>query len=245
MGIVLSSNVTSYGCIEASSTVIDGNYTKYADWNNHSIWLKNAMSETYVIYFENNLGGQYMGGPYAAFGVYSCESMSTYTDTVDQMIEKSPALVMGCKGTPIIFCPALDTDDANSLMDGMSATDGSLDWIHIYDFYDCDKWFVYDENENYPTSASLSFVENEWCESEENDDANNNDLVIVVAIFVIFCIAAIAYFGYKWMKEKKVEETKDSRVGLTAEKEENKFAANDVMSTPLVDEQNVDLELCA
>merc|ERR1712228_626968 len=160
MGIVLSSNVTSYGCIEASSTVIDGNYTKYADWNNHSIWLKNAMSETYVIYFE-----KYLGGPYAAFGVYSCESMSTYTDTVDQMIEKSPALVMGCKGTPIIFCPALDADDANSLMDGMSATDGSLDWIHIYDFYDCDKWFVYDENENYPTSASLSFVENEWCES--------------------------------------------------------------------------------
>merc|ERR1719273_240628 len=105
----------------------------------------------------------------------------------------------------------------------MGMSDGTMDWIHIYDFYDCGQWFVYDEEQNYPTTASLSFVQNEWCPSEDNGDDNNDErvippgdntqhnvssneerptmdeddktiLIVGVAVFVLFCISAIAFF---------------------------------------------------
>lgn len=237
------------------------------DWNSHSIWIQQVTSgEAYVIYFEESIGNS----EYQGFGVYSCNSAQLYMNSVEEMSEKSPEGLMDCSGVPDIFCPALGVDDASSLMDGMGPSDGSLDWIYIKDFYSCvGGWFNYDENQNYPTTATLSFTQNSWCEQETNSNDNDNNngnvtpgdktnigtkneekakmsstgkaiLWICITIFILFCIGAISYFVYKH-RQKKLQSA-EQNVGLTEEKEENKFSTND---DPLgvVDEDNTTKEV--
>jgi len=255
----------TYGCIDSSSiSDIEGNYTQYLVWNNHSIWIQQVESgAAYVIYFSETIGNS----EYQGFGIYLCDSAKVYIDTVEQMSQKSPENLMsdagGCAGVPDIFCPALDVDDASTLMDGMGASDGSLDWIYIKHFYSCiGGWFDYNENENYPTTASLSFIQSTWCEQDTNNDGSigggnvkpgdktnigttteekpkmsstaKGILWTCVTIFILFCIAAISYFVYKH-RQKKLESA-EQNVGLTDEKEENKFSTNE---DPLgIDEDN-------
>eukprot|EP01083_Nonionella_stella_P051000 135453_1 len=157
---------------------------------------------------------------------------------------------MGCEGTPILFCPTLNEADSETLIDGMNAADGKLDWLdkNMTDFYNCTHWFVYNEETNYPSTAILSFDENIWCKSDINDN-NTPDNVIpggkydpisdtqktnrmsdtaltilwsILGVFILLCIAAIIYFIVKWKQKKMLKESNnDSTVGLTQEKEED------------------------
>ena len=185
---------------------------------------------------------------YEAFGIFKCDTAEIYMDTVEQMTVKSPTGVMGCVGAPTVFCPALDNDDATSLKDGMGASDGSLDWLYIRDFYSCNVWFNYID-EQYPTSyATVTFAQNTWCASSSSGTDNGptpgaggtthvgedskkkarmsgTALAILwtsVAVFIVICIVAISYFVYKWRQKKVL--SKEQNVGLTEEKEENKFS---------------------
>lgn len=230
----------TYGCIDSSSSnyPVTGNYSFYLDWESHSIWIQETDGETYIVYFDNNLGNMYQ-----AFGLYKCDTRELYTEQVEEMNEKSPAVLVGCQGAPVLFCPALDSDDALSLIDGMSAADGSLDWIpdQYQDFYQCPHWFNYDDDMSWPTRASLSFLQNEYCPSTDSGTNNgvNNNVVAgtgqktqtgtdsqkkktvsgatlavlwsLLGVFIAACLVFIGIFIHKW-KHRHIEQV---HVGLT------------------------------
>ena len=98
-------------------------YSHYIDWDGMSIWIQQTDGEAYIFYFEESLGNEY-----EAWGLYKCDLASYYMDQADESSDKSPATKEGCQGDPVVFCPALDDDDANSLGDGQSPSDGTLDY---------------------------------------------------------------------------------------------------------------------
>merc|ERR1712129_267108 len=73
-------------------------------------------------------------------------------------------------------------------------------------------------------------------------DDDKTILIVGVAVFVLFCVSAIAYFGYKWRKGKRVERNKGVRVGLTDETEEHKFTGKDGKLS-LVDQDEVEVQI--
>jgi len=233
-------NVT-HGCIDSSTSdyPVEGNYSWYIDWDSHSIWIQQTEGETYIIYFDDNLGNMYQ-----AFGLYKCDTMELYTEQVEEMNEKSPAVLVGCQGAPVLFCPALDGDDAMTLAyDGMNAADGSLDWIpdEYEHFYQCPYWFDYDADMNYPTMATMSFLKNEYCASTDNgfDNGVGSDVVAgsgqktqtgtdsesertvsdttqailwsLLGVLMLVCLVLAGYFIHKWM-HRHIEQV---HVGLT------------------------------
>mmetsp|Transcript_45675 Transcript_45675/g.73101 ORF Transcript_45675/g.73101 Transcript_45675/m.73101 type:complete len:287 (-) Transcript_45675:121-981(-) len=259
-----TSTPATFGCLdESSSSKVTGNYSKYTDWKNHSIWIKDTIGETYVVYFDDSIGANSWKG----FGFYKCTSARDYTDAIDQMTEKSPVGVMNCEGIPTIFCPSLSEDDATSLSDGMGTTDGSLDWIYIEHFYDCQYWYNYDEGTMYPSPATMSFEADTVCVSSDGNSDNNDDndvitpgdkthtqtdadakakmsssqaaiLWSILSIFILICIAAISYFVYRWREKQRTQQSSEQNVGLTNEAEEDKFDRKDTNNNELLEEEN-------
>jgi len=221
----------TYGCVEESSSrfPVEGNYSWYQDWESHSIWIQQTEGETYIVYFDTSLGNMYQ-----AFGLYKCDSIEQYTEQVEEMNEKSPKVLMYCQGSPVVFCPALDEDDAIALgVDGMNANDGSFDWIPdaYYHFYECPYWFDYEEDMSYPSISSLTFQQKQYCPA---DSGNSNPgskagagqkvntgtdaetkrkidgttlaiLWTLLGLFIAACLVFIGVFVHKW-KHRHVEQ---------------------------------------
>merc|ERR1719295_1720242 len=109
-------------------------------------------------------------------------------DYADESSDKSPATKDVCNSDPVLFCPALDDDDANSLYDGASPADGELNYdaTAFPHFYACTNWFAYESDANYPTSKTLEYDltwdggNTNWdtlgeCSSSSNGGNNNNN----------------------------------------------------------------------
>lgn len=230
---ITAQDVTRYGCVDSSSSSfpVEGNYSWYTDYASHSIWIQQTEGEAYIVYFDTSLGNQYQ-----AFGLYKCDSSDLYTEQVEEMNEKSPAVLMYCQGTPVVFCPALDEADAIALsVDGMNANDGSFDWIpeNYTHFYECQHWFDYEEDMSYPSIASLSFQQNEYCPSDTAGSSNPGAAVVapgqktntgtdaenkrkidgttlailwtLLGLFIAACLVFIGVFLHKW-KHRHVEQ---------------------------------------
>ena len=104
------------------------NYSYYDDAaDGKAIWTQigqlSQSFEAYIFYFEENLGNTY-----EAWALYKCDLLDYYTDQADESNDKSPATKENCNSDPVLFCPALDDDDANSLYDGASPSDGELNY---------------------------------------------------------------------------------------------------------------------
>ena len=206
------------------------NYSKVHTCNSHSIWIKNiSIGESYVIYFSHALTSTLEG-----FGFYRCDDVDTYLDQIDLKDCQSPATILGCVGSPTIYCPTLTDQDISYMMDGGGA-DTNLEFLDIADFYNCSHWYVYDDSIMYDSTTDMTFGSpNQWC-SSSTPNSNNIDhnipaggnthrsgisadsdgmdpkqkaiLWILVGVFIFVCIAAIAFIGYRWRKKKLQQET--------------------------------------
>jgi len=161
-------------CVDDTSAVFPvlGNYSHYDDSDGFSIYIQQTLGEAYIFYFEENLGNTY-----EAWGLYSCQSAFTYEDQADDATDKSPATKENCNSDPVMFCPALDDDDANSLYDGASPSDGELNYdaSAFPHFYNCSNWFAYESDANYPTGKTLTWKLNDICYSDSDNSNNNNN----------------------------------------------------------------------
>jgi len=162
-------------CIEDTSSIfsVEGNYSYYTTGSTGSIYIQQTLGQAYIFYFDYSLGNTY-----EAWGLYSCQSADTYIDQAEDATDKSPATKEDCNSDPVMFCPALDDDDANSLYDGASPADGELNYDAdaFPDFYSCTNWFAYESDANYPTSETLELKNSthvSYCISVSSGNNNN------------------------------------------------------------------------
>jgi len=220
-------------CIDdtSSSFDVEGDYHFYTTYGDYaqSIWIQQTSGEAYIIYFDEALGNEYQ-----AWGFYKCDLASYYREFADESTDKSPATKEGCQGEPVLFCPALDDDDANSLGDGQSPADGTLDYnpADFTHFYECSNWFAYENGMSYPSGELLSWTL--WYQCDDDDGNSNNGggvvgpgektdngsdaveeskmssgakavLWIILSIFIVACVVFIVYFAYHWKQKHDAE----------------------------------------